>query len=251
MFEGPSTEQGKPTLRRRVFQSLREVLLIVVAVLIAIGLESLWQDRQNRREERDLLEALHEEMETNSAELQRWINLHEMVHASATELLQAVRTATPGSIIQVPDTLISDIIRTPTYQPQLSVLGTALSSGSIELLRNVNLRRELDAWSRGLDEAQEEEVKGLQFVEGQLIPHLLSVVDLEPAQRSLVEFAEAHSAGAPLPARTGSVSNLKADLLLANLLSRRIFFADFAIAELRVMQTTISGIIQGIRRQLE
>jgi hypothetical protein len=250
MFQGLSAESGNATLRRRIILALREVLLIVVAVLIAIGLESQWQDSQDRGEERELLEALREEMEANSMELQRWINLHEMVRSSAANLLEAVRTVSPGTEFPVADTLISDIIRTPTYQPQLSVLETALSSGSIGLLRNVDLRRNLDGWSRGLEEAQEEERKGLQFVESQLVPHLLGAVDLEAAQESLVEFAEAHSAGRPVPPRSSSTSVLRTDSLLPNLLARRIFFAGFAMAELRVMQTSIDRIIEGIEQEL-
>jgi hypothetical protein len=250
MFQGLSAESGNATLRRRIILALREVLLIVVAVLIAIGLESQWQDSQDRGEERELLEALREEMEANSMELQRWINLHEMVRSSAANLLEAVRTVSPGTEFPVADTLISDIIRTPTYQPQLSVLETALSSGSIGLLRNVDLRRNLDGWSRGLEEAQEEERKGLQFVESQLVPHLHGAVDLEAAQESLVEFAEAHSAGRPVPPRSSSTSVLRTDSLLPNLLARRIFFAGFAMAELRVMQTSIDRIIEGIEQEL-
>ena len=250
MFEALSAESGNVTLRRRIILALREVFLIVVAVLIAIGLESLWQDHQDRGEERELLEALHEEMEANSVELQRWINLHEMVRSSAANLLETVRAVSPGTEVPVPDTLISDIIRTPTYQPQLSVLETALSSGSIGLLRNVTLRRDLDGWSRGLEEAQEEERKGLQFVESHLIPHLLVTVDLEAAQESLVEFAAAHSAGRPAPPRSGATSVLRTGSLLPNLLARRIFFAGFAMAELRVLQTSMDRIIEGIEEEL-
>lgn len=230
--------------------ALREVFLIVVAVLIAIGLESMWQDRQDRGEERELLEALHEEMSTNATELQRWIDLHEMVRSSGAELLGTVRAGLPGRTIEVPDTLISDIIRTPTYQPQLSVLETALSSGSIRLIRNVNLRRGLDAWTRELEEAQEEEQKGLHFVESQLIPCLLGIVDLEPAQESLVEFAEAHGPGLSIPVRSGSASTLRVDPILPNLLTRRIFFSKFVLTGLRTMQLSTDDIIERIEGEL-
>ncbi|MBN1459023.1 MAG: hypothetical protein JXA57_05770 [Armatimonadetes bacterium] len=250
MFDGHPLESDRGRMPKSVSLALREVFLIVISVLIAIGLDSLWQDRQDRRGERELLEALHNEMELNSRELERWISLHGRVHSSSAELLRMVRATGPGGTIQVPDTLISDIIRTPTFQPELSVLQTALSSGSIALVQNVNLSRELNRWSRSLEEAQEEELKGLHFVEEQLVPHLLRVVDMEPAQRSLVEFSEAHSLGASIPPRSRSSSDVRADPPLANLLARRIFYADFAVTELRVVQTTIAEILEALDREL-
>jgi hypothetical protein len=39
--------------------------------------------------------------------------------------------------------------------------------------------------------------------------------------------------------------------ILGNLLARRIFYADFAIAELRVMQTAIEGISQRLDGELK
>jgi len=250
MFEIPSGGSKEVTVGRRGFLALREVTLIVFAVLIAIGLESMWQGRQDRAEEADLLGALHEEMEANSRELERWITLHEMVDLSATELLRLSRAASPGTFISVHDTLLSDIIRTPTYQPQLSVLEAALNSGTIQLLRNLQLRWDLEGWPRGLEEAQEEELKALQFVESQLLPYLFGAVDLEPAQTSLLEFVEAHSAGMPIPARTDSSSNLRIEPLFLNLLARRSFYAGFAIAELRVIQASTEEIRATIQEEL-
>ena len=81
--------RGKPGFTSAV----REVVLIVVGVLIALSLEGLWQDRNERIAERSLLLGLTNEFVDNSRALSSTVGGHHRIVASAEEFIAQVEAA--------------------------------------------------------------------------------------------------------------------------------------------------------------
>ena len=214
----------------KVGRSLREVLLIVMGVLIALALESLWQDRQDRIVESEMLAGLLAELEENQEKVAQSLQVHEKIGAAAGLMLDALGSVSWGQEVHVPDSILSQVVRGPTYQPIRARLDAALSSGRIGLIRSSDVQRALAAWARLAAEALEEERDGREFVSSQLLPVLREATDLEVVYRTYVESANRTEFGTLLWGTT--TSSVTTSRGLVNLIGRRRFYTATAAGSL-------------------
>lgn len=242
---------NKPSTTRTSLQllgrSLREVGLIVLGVLIALGLGAAWQHQLDRLEELEVLSNLLTELHENDARLAESIATHQGIDRAAEAFLNLMENAAQGAALQVPDSLISEVIRGPTYLPVRSSLDAALSSGQVELIESQQVQRALALWSQLAAEALEEERDGRDFVSERLLPYLDRAADLEVVHRTFVDQASGVRSETGQLRWDPTMSAVTASRELNNLLWRRRFYAATAIMSLEALRThlrTTSDLIQ-------
>ena len=129
---------------------LRELSVIVLAVLIALGVDAAWEVRQEKFQELQHLEALGDDFEANNRRLAGTITDFNLTMGAAQEILMVVQ----GLSSPTPDSLLA-LIRTMgngyRFEPQTAALQDLTTSGGLRILRDAELRRELSAFLAILD----------------------------------------------------------------------------------------------------
>jgi hypothetical protein len=150
----------KPLLTRRL---VMEGLVIVASILLAFAIDAAWDERQERAQERRLLEALEDEFAAHPPVLLDAQVVHQRFANATFALFDTLDAAPEGEVVVVSDSLLYPIMRGRTTQLAQGELEAALSSGAIELIQNRELRRRLAAWPGVWEDATEEEGFGVQF----------------------------------------------------------------------------------------
>lgn len=231
--DGDSPRSGGATFRA----AIREVVLIVLGVLIALSIESLWQDRSDRVKERALLASARDEFAENADALDRWLELHQRVAASADAFLGYLEGVSEGLEVAVPDSLIGELARTPTFDPELNSLDAALSSGQISLIRSAEVQRVIASWYRLLADAQEQERRGADQAYREFLPLLGEATLLGRALSWLAADDRRLMRGTSNGARPTTTSVVLADQRLINALWVRFRLAETAVNELQILRT--------------
>jgi len=128
---------SSPTRRRWSF-SLAEAVLIVVSILMAFAIDAWWDDRQEGARRIELLEALRDDFAATSVRLDPAIVEAEEDLALTSGYLAAVfeeRDVTYDSLL----VLFRGVTEAVFFQPSIPSYRTAISTGSLELVRSATL----------------------------------------------------------------------------------------------------------------
>ncbi len=205
----------------------------------------------DRADERDLLRGLHGEFSENAAALDRWIELHQGVASSASTFLARIEPAPDGASVSVADSLIADLGRTPTFDPELNSLDAALSSGQIALIRSTETQRALASWSRALSDAREEEQRAADQAYREFLPLLGETTRMGPAVRWLVEDVRSVMRGEERGPRPTTSSLVRADPRLMNALWVRYRLTRSAENELRILRESLDELLSFLEQELK
>ena len=132
---------------------LAELGVIVAGVLIALAADSAWSNRSDRLREVDLLRDLHEEFDENLRILRS-----DMAHNEASlEAGQSWARAMLGDV-QISGDSLAGLYQaswnTARFDPVTGVLQSALASGDLSIVRNVELRQAVAGWRDRAEEAR-------------------------------------------------------------------------------------------------
>lgn len=229
---------GHPSVSKRPRAALafREFALIVVGVLVALALESAWQDRAERAAERELLSGLLAEFARNAESLDRWIGFHQEISTAAKDLAGYLDRSPDGQTVSVPDSLIALLAPTPTYDPEVNSLDAALSSGQISIIRSADVQRALANWTRLLGDAQEEEGRSATQAHRELFPLLGAATRFGPAFSWVVKDVGDSMSGRARGPKPSTSSDVVASRALANALWVRHMHSEGAANELGLLK---------------
>lgn len=167
--------------------AIGEIVLVVIGILIALQINTWSQNRQDRKQEQQVLSQLLEEYTSNLEQLKSKIYIRREVIQSALELLR-YRKMDPQRI--VPDSfnlLLARVITRPTFDPVLGVTTELSNSGKLYLIRNATLRNRLTSFSSLLNEVHEEEQVIFADVQTKFTPFIREQYQLG---RVLTEFIQ-------------------------------------------------------------
>ncbi len=139
---------------RYLVYAIGEIMLVVIGILIALQLNLLKEERNQRRQEVQTLEQLRDEFTSNLKQLDEKISMRESMIRAALQLL----AYHDDSTLIVPDSVETYIARTtvsPTFDP---VTNDLITAGRLYLISNLALRRKLSTWSSEVVQVTEEEV---------------------------------------------------------------------------------------------
>jgi hypothetical protein len=124
-----------------------EALAIIASILIAFGIDSSWDRRQQKQEAGSILEGLHAEFTGHLEELNYW---EETTEARSESLGAILALDDPSSLDTVAterlDTALYSLLNIADWDPQGGVLEAVISSGKLEIIPEQRLRQELASW---------------------------------------------------------------------------------------------------------
>lgn len=137
----------------RAGRIVTELVVIVVGVLVALGLEASWGRLQDRIRERAIVADLAEEFAANEARLRSDLARNDSVVAKLDEWHSIVATgadASPDSIAA----LLDGSLFLSRFDPLTGVLASIRETGELALVRDSHLRTALAGWEGKVEEAK-------------------------------------------------------------------------------------------------
>ncbi len=130
--------------RKYAIYAIGEILLILIAVLIAIQLGNIDQKRKTLEEETQILRDLKEECETNVEGLKFVLSKkHEVIRNGKIILENTGPNATWTLDVSFDSLLIKTIVSGWVFKPKTGVLKNIINSGKLEMIRDPDLRKSI------------------------------------------------------------------------------------------------------------
>lgn len=152
--------------------AIGEIILVVIGILIALQINTWNQEKQNRKQESQILTQLLNEYNSNLEQINSKIYIRQEVLKSSLIILnyrnRAFSEINPDSF----NLHLSRVITRPTFDPELGVTNELSSSGKLYLIRNSELRNRITSFSSFLSELKEEEIVTFNHVENLFIPFI-------------------------------------------------------------------------------
>ena len=153
---------------------LTEGILIVVSILFAFALDSWWDERNDRKDEQAILQALHDEFEANREVILSYRGLNRDAIESLGAFLQAIEAGYWVSDTRTQDEALAYMMLAPTPDVGAGVLNALIGSGRIELLRDSDLRIRLANWNGVYAELLDDLIPSKGFAYDTVIPFVIS-----------------------------------------------------------------------------
>jgi hypothetical protein len=128
-----------------------EVIVVVASILLAFALQAWWEGRSDREQQTRVLAALYQELRANSDVLDRQIAFHEEQVRFTQALLHAA--AQTGEVVSSDslDYLLAGVSSFSIPEYERAALDAALRGRELDVLENLELRRQISAWQRSLE----------------------------------------------------------------------------------------------------
>jgi len=146
---------------------------IVVSILLAFSIQAWWEERQDRENERIILQSILEEL-TSIEETIPWIDqLAGAIRESAKQLLiSAVGSNQPLEPREV-DRLLADLTWfIPVTDLDVHELDSLVLSDDLSLIQNIELRRKLKTWTWRNDNLRQRLQHHQEFFDQTFMPFL-------------------------------------------------------------------------------
>ena len=153
--------------------AIGEIILVVIGILIALQINTWNQNRQDRKQEQQVLFQLLNEYENNLIQLNQKILIRNGIISSSFKLLNYKNDESRNVVADSFNLHLSRLFWRPTFDPELGVTTELTSSGKLYLLTNASLRNNITSFPSFLGELREEETVIFNQVEEQLTPFVM------------------------------------------------------------------------------
>ncbi|NKI30945.1 DUF6090 family protein [Croceivirga thetidis] len=128
--------------------AIGEIILVVIGILIALQINTWNEKRKANNDEQRLIADLNTEFQNNYDELKVDIKrLQRVVDASGKLLVLLQEPESQIGVLEL-DSLISESLTTPTWNPSFFVIEELKKSGGFAQLKNAELKTALLEWER-------------------------------------------------------------------------------------------------------
>jgi len=149
-----------------------EASAIVASILLAFAIDAWWDERQDRKMEREDLERLHAEFVWNRDRISDF-GTPTLAEAASTEMYKSlVAHLGQDGPLELQNTLISRVRATPTFDDVTPVLDGLILSGRLDNIRDQEVVLTISYWQRWIQQVEETDLHARQFVLTQLVPAL-------------------------------------------------------------------------------
>ncbi len=144
--------------------ALGEIVLVVIGILIALGINNIQQNKILKQKEQLYLKGLQTEFETSRLKLINLIAVNEQNYQGAARLLEyTADTNESPTEKDFSELLLQSFSFDINYNPSSSLLDEMINSGSLKDISNDELRVRLTNWTSMLqDISKQEEELGTQ-----------------------------------------------------------------------------------------
>ncbi len=134
--------------RARVRESLREVVVVSLGILIAFWIDASWDGRQERAETDRLMSAVADELVLNASALERSSARHGVAAQAGLQILNLTGPEADSVAAAAAVSLVANFWVSPRTDLSERALTTALESGRLGSISAVELREDLGALPR-------------------------------------------------------------------------------------------------------
>ncbi len=133
-----------------------DVVAIVLSILLAFAIDAWWDERQERAEEREVLESLYVEFEANRDEAASVVAVHEAAVQSVATLMQMSQDDILALSADEVEQQMRFFANPRTFDAVRGSVDALTSSGKLGILRNRELREALTTFVNIVDDAAED-----------------------------------------------------------------------------------------------
>jgi len=235
--------------------AIGEILLVVIGILIALSINNWNEQRKENIEEQAILKRLEKEFRSNKEQLLNKIEHRNDIIDNCTRLLEYYNEpdkATLDSIL----IYLSSIVPT-TFDP---IENDLVSSGSIEILKNEELKQLLVNWSTDVIQLQEVEQMFMRFTEQNYMPHVIKKgiqrdIAYTSWKKSPASLLEAKKIRNPVPGKSKLVTLTEIDFLsdpiIESLIAHSLNLNRFNNEESETLMTRINHILQVLETEIK
>ena len=160
-------------------RAVTEIFVIVAGVLIALGADSWWTDRQEVAEESEILRAI----EVDVARSQELLDRHFRRLESGLEALRILGEGVTGDAGSLDNAALSEMLLVGLWDlgrmnVQMSAYEEIKSSGRLRLISDPELRRSLAEYETSLTRARQREVETVNHQQRIVDPYVIENVQI-------------------------------------------------------------------------
>lgn len=241
------SQQGLVRRWRDAPKWLIESAVIVTSILLAFGIDAWWEERQDRREEAEILAGLEREFIDYRASLVSAMDRHSTMMEAMAELLRAMESGAWESTELTLDQAIGRSLYPPTTELGGGVRDALVQAGRLELIADRALREKLALWPGVYFEVLDDEVFSRDMVFKDHVPYLTGQgYDLS----GLFDFVTAEW---PVPRRSladnpAEVTRILSDPVYRAKIQIRFSYWDHAGGEYQAALAAADDILERIAR---
>lgn len=114
--------------------------VIVISILLAFGIDAMWEERKERIEEQEILTALKTEFETNLAEITTVMEAHNRARITVDEMVRATDEEIIASSQQRRSEYVMSMCNPWSFYPIIGTTDALIGAGELGILEDRRLR---------------------------------------------------------------------------------------------------------------
>jgi hypothetical protein len=160
--------------------AIGEIILVMIGILLALQVNEWNKNRNERKQETQLLIQLLNEYNNNLDQLNSKIDIRNEITNSSIKILN-YKTLQENQINKDSFNLhVSRTLTRPTFDPELGVTNELTNSGKLYFITNSELRNKLTAFPSLLSSLREEEMVTFNLIEERYFPFLINNYQIGP-----------------------------------------------------------------------
>ena len=153
---------------------------IVISIILAFAIDAWWDERQERRDELEVLNRLQAELSVNIERIDRVGVFRTLKIEYAVDLVDSVGEAQAqgNEIIDFPTMKLMHLADSSTFEADIPVLEGLIRSGRLEIIENQNVLTVVAKWETGLRNYTEVAIRERQNTDNRFLPALYARGDV-------------------------------------------------------------------------
>ena len=212
-----------------IVKRLRQGAVVVTSILIAFGVDALWEESKERRDLHNDLVNIMSELDENRARVVYHLDLAQRISTALDVLYVAIKTGGPTPLVADTTAWLAHI--NPTLDASLGAIDALLASGRMAVVQNPELSRRLAGLRDRVEDAVEEQVQASDVYMDRVVPELDDFDHQATRHISDAFWSQERIPGRALEYRGQVAYPVSASLATASNLRQTLYFVS--IGELR------------------
>lgn len=157
-----------------------EGVAVVASILLAFAIDAWWDERVDRRTEKEELLKLQAEFQVNTDRNLRSSGGQVGARDASLQLYEELSAATGKRLdfVEVSNQLVERLLSTPTFEAETPVLDSLIRSGRLAVIQNPEFLAAISNWEQRIRNTGEFEQRARRFTDDQLQPALINAAEV-------------------------------------------------------------------------
>ena len=156
--------------------AIGEIILVVIGILIALQINNWNEERKDRKREQVILKNLQTDFKTNINNINDASHIFLQAYDASASLLEIIRTDDEIDNVKIEHLIDETINKTKSLDIITGSIDEMLNTGSINLIRDADLRKQLSNWSYYQTDTEDDIVIYRDYLFNFFIPSLTNKV---------------------------------------------------------------------------